>query len=301
MFTSEKGPAVGWARFEFRSKTLTVEQRTDGTPAAQRSPARVNRFRGTFLGTVPVPLPAHYVLGFDDQMFDVDSGRCYAYLRGELRRGEGWWYYYLYCALVKGPLGTLFLVAAAALATLLARSCRKDAISETTLILPMLLFFVSVSSQTGLNAHFRYVLPAFPFAFVFVGRLGRLWSSRRYIWKVFIVAALAGNAVSVLRVHPNYLTYFNEAAGGPLHGLEHLADSNIDWGQGLVALHDWLVENAPGKRIRLAYFGTMYPEVLGIDYELPPFDGPVPGLQAVQRLLSTGHFDVRSERRRVGQ
>jgi hypothetical protein len=63
--------------------------------------------------------------------------------------------------------------------------------------------------------------------------------------------------------------------------LEHLADSNIDWGQGLLALRDWLNEHAPGQKIRLAYFGTMFPEVVGLEYELPPLGLPVPGLQAV--------------------
>jgi hypothetical protein len=101
------------------------------------------------------------------------------------------------------------------------------------------------------------------------------------VWTILLTCVLGANAISVLRVHPHYLTYFNEAAGGPLHGMDHLADSNIDWGQCLVALRDWLDENAPGRRIRLAYFGTMFPEVLGVDYELPPLDGPSPGLQAV--------------------
>lgn len=59
--------------FEFRSKLLTAET---GDEAAGRGaePRRENRFRGTFLDRVPVPLPEHYLLGFDDQTFDLDSG-----------------------------------------------------------------------------------------------------------------------------------------------------------------------------------------------------------------------------------
>ena len=34
--------------------------------------------------------------------------------------------------------------------------------------------------------------------------------------------------------------YFNELAGGLLGGAKHLADSNLDWGQGLPALKDWM-------------------------------------------------------------
>ena len=34
---------------------------------------RVNRFRGTVLENVPVPLPSHYLLGFDDQKLEADG------------------------------------------------------------------------------------------------------------------------------------------------------------------------------------------------------------------------------------
>lgn len=137
-------------------------------------------------------------------------------------------------------------------------------------------------------------MPIFPFVFVWAGRLGPLVAAGSRLWRAWVVGGLATAAASVIAVHPHYLAYFNEAAGGPDHGLEHLADSNIDWGQGLVALRDWLGGHAPGRPIRLAYFGTMYPEVLGIRYDLPPFGrcdgtrgldpdrvGPAPGLQAV--------------------
>ncbi len=103
---------------------------------------------------------------------------------------------------------------------------------------------------------------------------------------------MAWTVVGVVSVYPFFLTYFNEAVGGPKRGLEHLADSNIDWGQGLVELRDWLNQHDPGRKIQLAYFGFMFPEVLEIPYELPPFGvqetsskrkqlGPVPGLHAV--------------------
>jgi hypothetical protein len=38
-------------------------------------------------------------------------------------------------------------------------------------------------------------------------------------------------AASSLWVYPHSLSYFNEAAGGPLRGAEHLLGSNSDWGQ----------------------------------------------------------------------
>jgi hypothetical protein len=305
--------------FEFRSQTLTKEVQLAGGPltpgpsppgGGEGRARRENRFRGTALENVRMPFPKHYLLGFDDQMWDVDTGLYYKYLRGELRRGYGWWYYYFYAMLVKTPVAALILMVGG-LAAVALRRCRADAVSEAALLLPIVVFFATVSSQSGLQ-YLRYMLPAYPFLFVSAGRLGRIldfgFSILDWRWaasltlRVGVAGAVLGvvllvawNAVSVLRVHPHYLIYFNEPAGGPRNGLAHLEGSSIDWGQGLVALKEWLDEHAPGKKIRLAYFGTMYPEVLGIDYELPPFGpeattaverdpaevGPVPGLQAV--------------------
>jgi 4-amino-4-deoxy-L-arabinose transferase-like glycosyltransferase len=262
--------------FPLRSYRLTRGPKPE-SPAEVRE----NRFVGTFLEKLPVPLPEHYVLGLDDQLFDVDSGMFPKYLRGQWRQEKGWWYYYFYCAAVKGPLGTLGLLAAGALAACLFRSCRRELTTEAALLLPMATLFLCVSFETGLNSHFRYVLPAFPFAFVFAGRLGPLCRSGSHWWRWILIGVLALNAASVLWVHPHYLTYFNELAGGPLGGGRHLADSNIDWGQGLLALRDWLHDRDAGRKLYLAYFGTMDPAVIGIQYDPPPLDGPVPGLHAV--------------------
>ena len=47
----------------------------------------------------------------------------------------------------------------------------------------------------------------------------------------------------MLRVHPNYLAYFNEAAGGPAQGWRWLVDSNVDWGQELPGLKRYMDTN----------------------------------------------------------
>ena len=61
--------------------------------------------------------------------------------------------------------------------------------------------------------------------------------------------------------------------------------ANVDWGQGVKQLKTWLDENAPGRRIRLGYFGSVRPEYYGIDYERIPIGGlerpPGPGLHAL--------------------
>ena len=34
---------------------------------------RINRFRSTWLGAIPSPLPSHYLLGFDEQKIEADA------------------------------------------------------------------------------------------------------------------------------------------------------------------------------------------------------------------------------------
>lgn len=244
-----------------------------------------------------MPLPEHYLLGLDDQTFDVDSGRYYKYLRGELRSDEpGWYHYYVYALLVKTPLGALALGFTAAAVGVVCRRYRADTPTEVLLLTAPLSFLLMLSAGRGLNSHLRYLLPAFPFVFVSAGRLGP-WSAGSRVRGAAVVAALVVSAASVVTGYPFYLSYFNEAAGGPDRGITHLAESNLDWGQGLLALRDWLGRHAPGRPLKLAYHGTTYPELLGISYELPPFGpdvlkhdsggslghlvGPAPGLQAV--------------------
>nr|MBA3313686.1 glycosyltransferase family 39 protein [Planctomycetaceae bacterium] len=67
-----------------------------------------NRFRGTWLGELPIPLPQMLVRGVDLQKLDFDRGHM-SYMAGAWKFG-GWHDYYLYAALVKLPLGTLALI-----------------------------------------------------------------------------------------------------------------------------------------------------------------------------------------------
>jgi len=273
--------------FDFQSRMLTARGKINHNAPKPQG----NRFRHSFLGHLPVPLPEHYVLGFDDQMSDVDSGSYYKYLCGELRE-DGWYWYYLYYFAVKTPVGMIGLMVAAALIAATRRDSRGDLLDEASLMVPAGILFFAVSSQTGLNFG-RYAIPVYPYLFILAGRLGPFLSAGRGLWSIVVTGTMTWTVVGVLSVYPNFLAYFNEAVGGPEHGLEHLADSNIDWGQGLIDLKEWLEKHAQGRTLRLAYFGNMLPEILGIRYELPPFgveddasdghsiQGPVPGLQAV--------------------
>ncbi|MBS1859548.1 MAG: hypothetical protein JST11_29515, partial [Acidobacteria bacterium] len=151
----------------------------------------------------------------------------------------------------------------------------------------------------------RYVLPAMPFTCL-MGGIGAAWLIARAAWWGRVAAALLAVwlAVGAAAVYPDQLSYFNEAAclpghaswispgGGTRCGPLWLDDSNIDWGQGLVQLRQWVDAHAPGRPVRLAYFGSFPPanylpgvQSVSIDDLLKP---PAPGLYAV-----SAHFVAR--------
>lgn len=245
-----------------------------------------NRFQGGCLGRVPVPVPADFLRGIDVQRRDFDSNTFLSYLAGEWRT-SGWWYYYLYALGVKVPLGILALTAWALLLAALHRTGGASWVDDLALWLPALAILALVSSQTGFNHHLRYVLPSFPFAIVATGRLAAFCRPGQWKAGALVVALLLWAAGSSLRMHPHYLSYFNELAGGPTNGHNHLDNSNIDCGQDLLYLKSWLEDHPEARPLRLAYFNWIDPSVVGIKFTLPPLV-PQPGYCAVSATFVCG-------------
>lgn len=210
--------------FPFISEALVGPE----TPSA-RGARPGNRFAGTWMGRVPVPFPENYVLGIDVQKRDFER-KMWSYLRGEWRFG-GWWYYYLYALAIKVPLGTWILAALALLVSILSREYRAGWRNELVVLAPALAILWIVSSQTGFSCHMRYVLPLFPFLFVWISKVGKAIDLGHRVVAMCAGIAVAWSVVSSLSVYPHSLSYFNELVGGPRGGPAHLLDSNIDWGQ----------------------------------------------------------------------
>jgi hypothetical protein len=267
--------------YEFVSRTFRgPDAPDDGTPG--------NRFRDTLLSRFPVPLPADYLLGIDIQRRDFEANWP-SYLRGEWRN-EGWWYYYLYALAVKVPLGTLALALWALALTLCRHRASARWADELTLWLPAVAVLALVSSQTGFNHHSRYALPALPFLAVATGKVAYFLDRSRWRAGLCLAALLVWSVVSSLSVYPHSLSYFNELAGGPDRGHEHLIDSNIDWGQDLFFFKRWTDRHPEASPIGLAYFNFIdYRVALKAEYpEVPPDPGsggasvgPHPGWWAV--------------------
>ena len=97
------------------------------------------------------------------------------------------------------------------------------------------------------------------------------------------LAALLATAAASLAAHPHYLSFFNVVVGGSEQGYRYASEANVDIGQDLVGLRRYLDGQPPG-RVQLLYFGSVDPDLYGIDHEIPG-TSLSPGLLAVSVSL----------------
>ncbi len=136
--------------------------------------------------------------------------------------------------------------------------------SELLILIMLTVYVVTFVLTVKTNIGLRYMLPLFPALHILASRLVivRLSDKAR---RVVLAAVFLFYTAATLNVHPHYLSFFNSFAGGPENGYNYLIDSNIDWGQDLPELKNYMEKNKIEK-IHLAYFGTADPGVYGIKF-----------------------------------
>ncbi|CAG0933010.1 hypothetical protein TFLX_02849 [Thermoflexales bacterium] len=186
-----------------------------------------------------------------------------AYLFGQVST-QGWWYYYPVTFALKTPLPVLILLALAVVLLIVKRTWLKQV---PIFLPPTLLLLTLLFSPHDLG--YRYLLPMLPFIFVacadvFVVALRKRWMT------VVVMVLIGWQILGTLRIYPYYFAFFNETVGDPDQGRYLLSDSNLDWGQDLAGLKDY-VEQQHIADLNLSYFGNTPPSVYGLHtYALPP-------------------------------
>jgi hypothetical protein len=235
------------------------------------------------ISRLPACLPADYLRGLDLTLHeDRESLHPNWYLGKLYPKGGNLPGYYLTAFVLKTPLPLLIVLFLPCLLTLypiIARFNKKhqnnnlkpeqisvNPVERFTplnsfaryqlifLLIPCAVFFLFFSlicqSQLGL----RLILPIYPFLYVTAGFLiPRMFPNRKPVAPV--IAALTGWFIlSSFLIHPDYLSYFNELAGGPEKGVHYFADSNIDWGEDIKGLKAYMdIKDIP--EINLMYYG----------------------------------------------
>jgi len=174
----------------------------------------------------------------------------------------GWWYYYPLALWWKTQLALFVLVATALIGW--NKLDRRSLTSEFYLLMvPVGLLVAGMSSKLDLGI--RYMLPIYPFLFVFVSKLAskfnpaetlefltkrasaRQGSTATAAITVIVAISMVWYVANSLIAFPNYVAYFNEVVGGCQNGERYLSDSNLDWGQDAKRLAAWTQENAVSR------------------------------------------------------
>ena len=239
----------------------------------KQPPPLPHNLRYRLLTKAPMPAP-QYVRGLLENYMQARGGHR-AYLMGRMSR-NGWWYFFPVAFLMKTPIPFLIFILLAVAAIRM-----RWEWDESLLLLPAAVLF-AVAMKAHIDIGIRHLLPIYPLLAIFCGRLFAVIRQIRTSaggaqpstdtcrhWTlggtILIGLLCCWSVFETARVHPLYLTYFNEIAGGPEGGHRFLVDSNLDWGQDLIRLHRALKQHHLGT-IGLAYFGTAEPNAYGIDY-----------------------------------
>ena len=174
----------------------------------------------------------------------------------------------------------------------------------------IILVYWAFSIRSRLNIGVRHILPTLPFIYVLTGRqLGNwikgditerisnfrgFWQLLGLYWKrvkrsAFIILLFVWAILTVIFVFPSFLAYFNEIAGGPDNGYKWVVDSNLDWGQDILRLAQYIETNNINT-IKLDYFSGAPAEYYIKTAKVESFNREVPqkGWLAVSSTIYMG-------------
>jgi 4-amino-4-deoxy-L-arabinose transferase-like glycosyltransferase len=246
-----------WAAYGFSLTPLAMDPGVYQTIDKGLAPGSVIRALAVRLATLPFPftqmvtelewLFRHSVDGHD------------SFLLGHYGM-TGWWYFFPVVIFFKTPLAFLAL-AIPGFFFLTWKFESKPWQLIATALFPCALLTFCMMSRIDLGV--RHILAIYPFLALMAGAVvARICTARA---PVLLAAAAVGLVVSVavssVLAHPDYLAYFNRAAGE--HPERILAESDLDWGQDLQRLGSRL-KVLGIKEVSLCYFGSAPLEAAGL-------------------------------------
>lgn len=246
--------------YKFISGTLTGVKMTKDTPVKQG-----NRFAKSWIGDIPVPLPAEFVQGIDTQKLDFERG-IESYARG-VWSDRGWWWYYGYVLILREPLGVWALAIFALGLSCFFRGFNASLRNELIVLLPMVLIFVFLSSQDGFSIHPRYVILVLPLLYILIAKTAQSFILRKKLLAGATSICLIWAVTSSLWFYPHSMSYFNELVGVPKNWPNHLLGSNIDWGQDFYELKEWIEKHPAAKPLYITIEPAIPVKKLGIECE----------------------------------
>ncbi|HEV2697945.1 MAG TPA: glycosyltransferase family 39 protein [Terriglobales bacterium] len=246
---------IVWAGYFFHVSHLTIHDHTLVVTHPHWTAPLVKPTRSNLSLSLPVPA-GEFLAGLREVALHNAHGQP-AYFLGQASPTGGWKAYYPVTILLKWPI---LAVTISCTGLVLCMSTKKSIPGFWILVsFPALYFLLAVFAHFNIGE--RHVLPVYPFALLFAGAAWQRLAARPR-GMAFLLVLLLLHAADILRYAPGYLSYFNIFVS-PGSSYRLLADSNLDWGQGLLALRNHQREH-PDEHISLAYFGSVDPAVYGI-------------------------------------
>lgn len=192
-----------------------------------------------------------------------------AYLLGEVREKNDWFFYFPISFMLKTPIPTIVFILLSFIVVL------KKLLSGKKLLLRNHLhfifgglFFFSMMLFSHINNVYRYLFPSLILFLLGSSQLAIILDFKKLKTKVFLFSFIFYLFITSLFSFPLDLSYTNELTGIPPQGYKYLSDSEIDWGQDLERLARYLKSNnMMSNTITLSYLGTADPEYYGIKYK----------------------------------
>jgi Dolichyl-phosphate-mannose-protein mannosyltransferase len=273
---------VVWAGYFFHVSRLTVHNGSLSVTFPNWGAPIVKPVRGNRDFSLLVPA-GEYVEGFREVVRHNRHGQA-AFFLGQVSSRGGWKAYYPVVIALKWPT----IVLALSLTGLMLALGRRSRVSADLWIMASfgaIYFGLAIFARFNLGE--RHVLPLYPFALLFAAAVWERFGSRRAgMITLMLLATL--NAADALRYAPGYLSYFNVFVR-PTESYRLLTDSNLDWGQGLLALREYQ-RNHPREQISLAYFGSVDPAVYGLHTRPLGENERVTGTVVVSATNLSGQF-----------
>jgi hypothetical protein len=261
--------AVGvlWAFYGFRYAGRPAGLALSPTLAEYVKPLAAHEAAGILFVAKLHLLPESWLYGLADVRAMANGMPSYFF--GKVYE-HGVWFYFPVLFTIKSTLGMLGLLLLTGFAG--ARGWLRGRGALVFLTVPPVIYLL-VAMDSRLNIGARHILPIWVFCCVLGGAGAAALASRGRTWAWVVAVLLAMHVGSSVKAAPNYISYANEAWGGPTQTYRYLSDSNTDWGQQLVATSAYLKQRGV-KQCWIAYF--VAPFVQPEDYGIPCKQLPTP-------------------------
>ena len=204
-------------------------------------------------------LPQSWLYGLADTRITADSYTSYFW--GHVYP-HGHFLYFPAAFAIKSAVPFLILLLLACAVIVIGRMHARREVLYLTL--PPILYFL-VAANSNMNIGARHLLPIYPFLYILgAGAAAALISlNRRWLWAV--LALIVWQAADAAYMYPAYMAFGNDLWGGPTKVHLYLSDANVDWGQQLNDVRDYLRTNNV-QNCWFAYFpdGVVDPSAYGV-------------------------------------